>query len=183
MSDSPETVLIVEDEPDLADLFAAWLESDYTVRTAYDGDSALELMDDTVDCVLLDRRMPGRSGGEILEAIREEGYDTRVAMVTAVEPDFDILEMGFDDYVVKPVTRDDLQDLVKELLSLRDYDDLMQSYFQLASKKAALESSKSDLELADHADYQRLVQEIDRVKQRADASLDSENTTDLLKEL
>jgi len=109
MSEQPPLVLVVEDEPDLADLYAAWLGDEYRVRTAYGGQEALDELDeadDEVDAILLDRRMPGLSGDEVLAAVRERGIDCRVAMVTAVEPDFDILKMGFDDYLVKPVTSD-----------------------------------------------------------------------------
>lgn len=60
------TVLIVEDEQPLADLYAKFLESTYTVRTAYDGTEALDSMSHEVDVVLLDRRMSGLSGEEVL---------------------------------------------------------------------------------------------------------------------
>ena len=81
-------VLVVEDEPDLADLYATWLKIDYSVRTAYGGEEAVEQLDDEIDVVLLDRRMPGLSGDEVLTKIRERGIDCYVSMVTAVEPDF-----------------------------------------------------------------------------------------------
>ncbi|TKX52052.1 response regulator, partial [Halorubrum sp. SS7] len=65
MSEKPPLVLVVEDEPDLADLYAAWLGDEYRVRTAYGGREALDQLDETddeVDAILLDRRMPGLSG-------------------------------------------------------------------------------------------------------------------------
>lgn len=54
------------------------------------------VIDEDVDVVLHDCRMPDRSGGQTLERIREQGYDCRVAMVTAVDLDFDIVEMDFE---------------------------------------------------------------------------------------
>ncbi len=87
MSDDLPLVLVVEDEPDLADLYATWLRGEYRVRVAYGGREALEKLDDEVEVVLLDRRMPDLSGDEALKEIRERGFDCRVAMVTAVEPD------------------------------------------------------------------------------------------------
>ena len=119
MSEQLPLVLVVEDEPDLADLYAAWLGDEYRVRTAYGGREALDELDeaDEVDAILLDRRMPGLSGDEVLTAVRDRGIDCRVAMVTAVEPDFDILEMGFDDYLVKPVSKDDLLGVVETMRS------------------------------------------------------------------
>lgn len=55
----------------LADLYTAWLAADYNVRTAYDGEQALDTYNKTVDVVLLDRRLPIHSGNEVLEELRE----------------------------------------------------------------------------------------------------------------
>jgi len=155
------TVLVVDDERDLADLYAAWLGEGYDVRVAYGGERALELIDDTVDVALVDRLMPDRSGDEVVEEIRARGFDCRVAMVTAVEPDFDILDLGFDDYVVKPVRREELLDVVETLLTRETYDSQLQEYFSLISKRAALETQKSERELADSEEYGELTARID----------------------
>jgi DNA-binding response OmpR family regulator len=149
-------VLIVEDEPDLADLYSAWLREACTVRTAYNGAQALDAIDEEIDIVLLDRRMPGLSGDEVLETIRDRGLDTRVAMVTAVEPDFDIIGMGFDDYLVKPVSQRDLMETVDQLLLRSTYDEQMQEFFALASKKAVLDAQKTEAELRASEEYARL---------------------------
>ena len=149
-------VLIVEDEPDLADLYSAWLREACTVRTAYNGAQALDAIDEEIDIVLVDRRMPGLSCDEVLETIRDRGLDTRVAMVTAVEPDFDIIGMGFDDYLVKPVSQRDLMETVDQLLLRSTYDDQMQEFFALASKKAVLDAQKTNAELRASEEYARL---------------------------
>ncbi|GGM72616.1 DNA-binding response OmpR family regulator [Halarchaeum rubridurum] len=150
------TVLAVDDDQDLADTYAIWLRDDYDVRTAYDGESALETIDDAVDVVLLDRRMPDMSGGEVLDRIREAGYDVRVSMLTAVEPDVDIVDMGFDEYLVKPVTREDVVDVVERLLARADYDDDVQEYFAVSEKVATLEAELSPEERSESDEYQRL---------------------------
>ncbi|WP_144799008.1 HalX domain-containing protein [Halorubrum depositum] len=176
MSEQPPLVLVVEDEPDLADLYAAWLGDEYRVRTAYGGQEALDRLDevdDDVDAILLDRRMPGLSGDEVLAAVRERGIDCRVAMVTAVEPDFDILKMGFDDYLVKPVTSDTLKDTVTGLLRRGEYDTEVQELFSLTSKKAMLETEKSATELADNEEYRRLTDRIAELRSQADESLEA----------
>lgn len=149
-------VLIVEDEPDLADLYSAWLREACTVRTAYNGAQALDAIDEEIDIVLLDRRMPGLSGDEVLETIRDRELDTRVAMVTAVEPDFDIIGMGFDDYLVKPVSQRDLMETVDQLLLRSTYDEQMQEFFALASKKAVLDAQKTEAEIRASQEYSRL---------------------------
>lgn len=165
MSDSEDpVVLIVEDEPDVAETYRLWLEDDYEVRMAQNGDVGLEKLDAGVDIVLLDRMMPGLSGDEVLKHIREDNLECRVAMVTAVEPDFDILEMGFDAYLSKPIKSDQLRETVANLLERSEYDTLLQEYYSLVEKQATLEATKSRAELADSDDYDRLKTEIDSLR-------------------
>ena len=172
MSSDQPTVLVVDDEQDVADLYAMWLESDYHVERAYGGDAALEALDDRFDVVLLDRRMPGQSGDEVLEEIRARTVDCRVVMVTAVKPDFDIVEMGFDDYLVKPVSKDDLYDTVEGMLTRVDYDSQLQDFFSLASKKAVLESEKDDSELETSEEYDELTGQLQDLESEVDATRD-----------
>jgi DNA-binding response OmpR family regulator len=162
------TVLVVEDERELADLFADWLRSTYDVRTAYTADGALDELDGDVDVVLLDRRLPESSGDAVLETIRGEGYGCQVAMVTAVDPDFDMLELGIDAYVVKPVDREELAELVSRLLARSLYSEEVQEYFSLASKRASLETSKSEEELAASDRYSDLCERIDEKRSNLD---------------
>ena len=140
VGDSSPTVLAVDDEPDLAELYRVYLDDTYDVRVATGGEEALSMMDDSVDVVLLDRRMPDMSGHEVLDMIREKGYDARIAMLTAVEPDVDIVDMPFDDYKTKPVTREDLVALVEVLLHRAAFDERSQRFFALASKRSTAPS-------------------------------------------
>ncbi|WP_255169704.1 response regulator [Natrononativus amylolyticus] len=177
---SDPTVLVVDDEPAIADAHAQWLSEEYTVKTAYDGEQALELMDDSIDVVLLDRRMPGISGDEVLETVRERGYDCRVAMVSAVEPSFDILELGYDTYLVKPVSEADrLLETVETLLRRSEYDDQMQELLALASKKGTLEAKKTRSELEDHAEYQQLKKQLDALYENVSDATEQLDDDDL----
>jgi two-component system response regulator AdeR len=160
MPNGTPTVLIVDDEEDVADAYAAQLADDYDSRVAYSGGEALETYSDDIDVVLLDRRMPGLSGDEVLERIRDMGGDARVAMVTAVDPDFEVIGMGFDDYVVKPVGRDDLKATIENMLGLETYESEVRIYFSLVTKRAHLEAQKSTEELEASDAYGRLTEEI-----------------------
>ena len=173
MSADPPLVLVVEDERDLADLYATWLRDEYRVRVAYGGREAIEQLDDEVDVALLDRRMPDLSGDETLQAIREEGIECRVAMVTAVEPDFDIVAMGFDDYLVKPVSREALTTTVENLLLRNSYDEGIQELFALSSKKALLESEKDPATLDSNEEYQQLSERVAELRSELDETLAS----------
>ncbi|WP_277541258.1 HalX domain-containing protein [Haloarcula laminariae] len=172
MSESdPPVVLIVEDEPDVAETYKLWLQGDYEVRMGQNGDEGLELLDETVDVVLLDRMMPGLSGDEVLREIRERDLGCRVAMVTAVEPDFDILEMGFDAYLSKPIRSEQLHDTVTNLLERSEYDSLLQEYYALVEKQATLEATKSSAELAESDQYEKLTEEIAEMREGLDDAL------------
>ena len=168
MSDDQPTVLIIDDEPDLADLYAAWLDSEYEVRTAYGGEAGLADMDKTTDVALIDRLMPDLSGDEALDRIRDEEYECRVAMVTAVEPDFDIIEMGFDDYLVKPVRREELNEAVQDLSDRAAYGERLREYYALSSKRATLDTQKSQRELDESEAYAELVEEIEQMSDELD---------------
>ena len=154
------TVLVVEDEDHLAELYTEYLEGEYEVRTAYGGVEAMEMLASDLDVVLLDRRMPIVSGNEVLAEIEERGLQCRVAMVTAVDPDFDIIDMGCDDYVVKPVTRDRLTEVVDRLLKLSEYTDRKRDLTSKKLKRNVLQVEKTESELADSDTFQRLQREI-----------------------
>jgi len=164
------TVLIVDDDREVVRTYRRYLEDAYAIREAYDGEEALEAIDDDVDVVLLDRLMPGASGGEVLDRIREQGYDVRVAMVTAVDPDFDIVDMGFDDYITKPTTREELRRTVEDLLSLNRHATDVREYHSLLVKAAALRDGKSSYELDENAAYIELESRISTLE----ASIESE---------
>ena len=164
MTDQKPTVLIVDDDRQLADLYAAWLREEYDVRTAYGGRSGIESMDESVDVALVDRLMPRISGEAVLKHMRASGYDCRVSIVTAVDPDFDIIEMGFDEYLVKPVRREDIETVVGSLVTRAEYDETLQDLFALASKRAALEAEKNAHELGTNDAYAGLTAEFDRLK-------------------
>ncbi|PSQ08281.1 DNA-binding protein [Halobacteriales archaeon QS_5_70_15] len=163
------TVLIVEDETPLVDIYARWLGEEYHVRTAQNGDAALERLDEEVDVVLLDRLMPGMSGDEVLDEIEGIGLSPRVAMATAVEPDFDIVRMGFDDYLTKPIDRGELLETVAGLLSRDSFAELEREYYALVEKQAALQSAKSAEELERSEEYADLQSRIEALSQELDA--------------
>jgi two-component system response regulator AdeR len=172
MSDGDRAiVLIADDEPAIVDGQASRLEGDYHVRRAYSGREALDALDETVDVALLDRRMPDHSGDEILSRLRHEEYDCRVAMLTGVEPSFDIADMGFDDYLRKPVDEEELYDCVERLLTRQDYDAGLQEFYSVARRIALLETEHDDATLADDDAYQHLLERRDALRDRLDRTL------------
>ncbi|MDQ7246186.1 response regulator [Dongia sedimenti] len=99
-------VLIVEDEPEIAEILETYFAREgFRVISAGDGPTCLAHHQRLrPDLVVLDIKLPGQDGYEVLAAIRRRG-DTPVIMVTALAEDLDKLQalrIGADDYVVKP---------------------------------------------------------------------------------
>lgn len=163
-------VLIAEDEASVAEGYELWLSDRYEIRLAADGREALDAVDDSVDVVLLDRMMPELSGKDVLDEIRDRGIDCRVAMVTAVEADFDVIEMGFDTYITKPPERDELIDTIEQLLNRATVDKNLQEYHSLMARKGALETQKTEDELAE-SEYLDLLDRIETTRTKVDDHL------------
>lgn len=157
------TILVVDDEEEVADIYAAWLKNGKSgeVKTAYGGEEALEMIDEDVDIVFLDRRMPDMSGDRVLRKIREQGIDCQVSMVTAVDPDFDIVDMEFDHYITKPVDEGDFKQATNKLIERMELDEETQEKQTLGLKKTILEDNQTEEEMEDNEDYDRLLGEME----------------------
>lgn len=157
MSGDTPVVAVVDDQPRVVEAFAYWLDDDYEVRRATGGEEALSVVDDDVDVVLLDRHMPELSGDEVLERLREDGVDCRVAMVTAVDPELGIIDLPFDAYVTKPVDRDDLHEAVERLLRVAEQADRVRDLLAVSEKIATLEAEHDPATLDDAEEYDELL--------------------------
>lgn len=120
------TVLVVDDEQAIADIIKFNLEREgYEVLTAKDGRDALNtLSENSVNLVLLDVMMPEMDGFTCLKEIRKDSK-VPVIMLTAKEEEVDKvlgLELGADDYVVKPFSMRELIARVKANLRRREFE-------------------------------------------------------------
>lgn len=117
---SPQLILVVEDEPDIAELLEAYLrrESFRTERARTGGEAVRLHRTAQPDLVLLDVNLPEMDGFEVLRRIQETA-PTPVIMVTALAEDLDKLlglKLGADDYVVKPFSPLEVVARVKAVL-------------------------------------------------------------------
>ena len=100
-------ILLIEDEPELAEVIRASLEKElYLVELAEDFESATEKVAlYEYDCILLDIMLPGGSGLDILEELKKSKIDGNVIIISAKDSLDDKLiglELGADDYLTKP---------------------------------------------------------------------------------
>jgi len=114
-------VLVVDDEPMVREVITSYLERDgYRVTSVADGAAALSWLDDgRPDLVILDLMLPTVDGLSVLAQVRKAGADLPVIVVTArgEEPDRVLgLELGADDYVVKPFSPRELVARVASVL-------------------------------------------------------------------
>ncbi len=210
-------VLVVDDESMVAQMYRDWLEdAGFQVEVANGGEEALRQIDEEVDVVILDRRMPMLSGDEVLEAIRSQDVkkldpekfedrdpyhiteeyedkdvkdisletvkkldpvivdnlrnhelDPQICMLTAVDPDFDIIDMEFDHYVVKNVDRNHLVELVGKLAALGELQSRVQKYQSTQWKKILLGRTMPRPKLEKDEDYQELENQLRRIEEEA----------------
>ncbi|MEA5015688.1 MAG: response regulator transcription factor [Candidatus Limiplasma sp.] len=112
-------ILVVDDDAEIRELLRILLEGEgYEIEEAEDGDSALTILSDNIELVILDIMMPGASGYAVCRRIREV-TNVPVLFLTAKSQDSD-LTMGFssggDDYLAKPFSYAELLARVKGLL-------------------------------------------------------------------
>lgn len=112
-------LLLVDDDRNISELIKMYLEKeDFICIQAFNGREAVEKMDQNIDLVVLDIMLPLMNGWDVLKEIRKK-YDTPVIMLTAKGETFDKvlgLELGADDYMVKPFEPKELVARVKAVL-------------------------------------------------------------------
>ncbi len=133
-------ILIVDDDPALLRLCNRVLSTKgYAVRTAGNGEEALRLADEEeFRVVLLDLKLPGMDGIEVLGRLKSVGCRADVVMVTGygnVQTAVEAMKMGASDFIEKPFKPDDLEAMIEDILlrRLRDsdlFDDPVVSYIE-----------------------------------------------------
>jgi DNA-binding NtrC family response regulator len=117
MSQKPKTALIVDDDEGMRDTLTAILKRDYRVLKVPSGEAALPILNrEDVDLVLLDVRLPGISGFEVLRIVKENYSLVEVIMISAlndVETAVQAMKHGAYHYITKDFDYDQLRSLVR----------------------------------------------------------------------
>jgi len=129
---------VVDDEYRFAEAHARMLRDEFAVEVAQGGQAGLEAMSPDIDVLVVDRNMPTLSGEELVAAVNDGEFDCATIMITAVEPDVDIVDLGVDNYLTKPVSSDKLLAAVTEAFEWQSYDETLQDYFALSNKREVL---------------------------------------------
>lgn len=166
-------ILLIEDDALLADgLARAMRHSGYVVDIADNGQLADNLLaGNTYELAILDLGLPGLDGGEVLRRLRARQQKTPVLVLSArlaVEERVRVLDLGADDYVVKPVRLDELEARVRALIRRGQgtaVPDLMLGRLRLDTigKRAWLDDKALDLNAREWAALAFLTSRVNRI--------------------
>ena len=115
-------IMVVDNEPDIVDLTRTVLEiGGYNVITAYSGEECIKNLDkEKVDLILLDIMMPGMSGWDVFNKIKNKYGNIRVAFMSVLEISEKrkkvLLDEGLADYIMKPFDKDSLLNTIDKIL-------------------------------------------------------------------
>lgn len=166
-------ILIIEDERDLNNVISKHLrKKGYSTDSAYDGEEGLDFLEfGNYDLIILDVMMPRLDGYQFIEKIREDKNFTPVLMLTAkslVENKVKALDLGADDYLVKPFDFEELLARVRAMIR-RNYgnvsndlkvDDLI---LNIANKTVSRDNINIELTAKEYSILEYLVQNKNRI--------------------
>ncbi|GFZ91786.1 DNA-binding response regulator [Compostibacillus humi] len=117
----PIKILIIEDDSNIVELIQLYMDKvGYFHISASDGEEGLELfLTESPDCIILDIMLPKMNGWEVCKAIRLEDKQVPIIMLTGKGETYDVikgLDIGADDYIVKPFDPNELIARVKSVL-------------------------------------------------------------------
>src|SRR5581483_1481345 len=153
MNSAATRILVVDDEEIIRESLSGWLEKDgYTVATAVDGPAAIaRLTGEPWSILVVDMKMPGMDGLQVLEQARKIRPTTAVVVMTAyatVDTAVSAMKLGAYDYLVKPFDPEELslmiQKIVREQALVRDNEELRRAlkrecrFRDLVSKSPAM---------------------------------------------
>ena len=121
---SGETVLLIDDEPNILKLLARRLRKEgYSVLTANNGENGLELLrKESIDLIVTDMRMPGIDGLEVVRRVREWSGDIQLIIMTAygtIKSAVEAMRLGAYYYIVKPFELAEIVLLIRNALKLK----------------------------------------------------------------
>jgi len=118
-----QTLLIVDDDKSIRYSLKRMLEGSYAILTAQNGEEALQRVKENVpDLIIMDIKMPGRSGIEVLREIKEIDPKSLVILMTAygtTDTAIEAMKYGAFDYIIKPFPIPQMKELVEKAISLR----------------------------------------------------------------
>jgi len=138
-------VLVADRNRSVTDELVDCLRDRYTVRAAYSGDGTIESLDAEVSAALFDPELDGISVSEVSAYIDRLDLYCQLAILTPHEPAV-VANEPFDDYVLKPISRDAVRRTVDRLVIRTTYRSKLDEYYDLASRQAESDAGADAVE-------------------------------------
>jgi len=157
----PKVLLVEDDQKDVKLIQNYLADQPYEVITAYDGEEALALaLKENIDLILLDILLPGTDGFEICNRLKQmdETKNTQIVLITSlsdIESRIKGVEMGADDFLVKPINNRELLVRINALLKKKVYMDQLQAQYETAMDSAIKDGMTG---LYNHAYFKRFLE-------------------------
>lgn len=139
----PLEVVLADDHEQLLTLYETFLGDKYHTKTATNGKEAIEATTPDTEIIFLDRDMPTLNGIETIKKLRQEGVPIPIAMVTAKNPTTDIINIGVDDYIRKPIHQEQLKTVTEALLYRKTLSEEERLLLAKLSKRRAIKNNTS----------------------------------------
>ena len=138
-------ILVVEDEKNLNDIIVKKLKNEkYGVDSCFDGKDAIDyILATEYDVIILDIMLPKLNGFEVLKSIRNKNIKTPVLMLTAkdgIEDKVQGLDLGADDYLIKPFSFDELLARIRVLLRRNSTNNNVNNIYKIANLTVDIDS-------------------------------------------
>lgn len=133
-----QDVLIIEDESMVAELYMDYLSEYYDARYYISAEEALSSITTEETISILDRRLPNISGDRVAEKLKRKIDTCLILVVSGVEPSESIVELPIDDYLQKPVQRDEIRMRLNNLEFRLGLPPEERHYLAVQSKQRAL---------------------------------------------
>ena len=164
-----QTILIVEDNPDMQDFLNSLLQKCHATITAVNGKQALDLLEqNSVDMILADLMMPEMDGYELIQKVRAiKQYQDLPIMILTAKADIPDKIMGFEkganDYMTKPFSPDELMARIQSQLKFKKLrEQYIARFDQKETKKAITEQTKEKINIVKAFIKENFAEQIDR---------------------
>lgn len=166
-------ILIAESEEQRARQCTEWLSKLYRTETVSTDTEVLSQLDVLQpDILLLDDDVLSIRKEDLLQIINDKSYNLQIILVVDQAPDFNIVEAGFDTYVRRPLTCEQLQKKVTQSIHRAEYNEKVNELYTLTQQRAELEVSETTTNSGESPRYATLTNRIEKIQSDIDELLD-----------
>ncbi len=165
-------ILIVIDDEQTLQRLKNMLDEEYAVTTAGNVLQGLERAQQDVDLLLFEQQLPIGSISRALEKVRENYQGIYVVKILDQEPEMDTVWLDYDDFLVRPIERENIEQVIERAEELLCVEELLQEYLRLRARRGRLEEElTTGDEMFHEAELDELSTRINELEERLQGEL------------